>query len=167
MNDIRHPEFIFTMMALLNPKSYLELGLYVGETFEKICTIVPFCVGVDIKDVRTNKEIGVFYKMTTDEFFAMNKEKFDVIFIDADHRHKSVYEDLKNALESLTPFGTIFLHDTDPINPSYYSVGYCGDAYKILDDVQMLGLDAITFPISNEGITIIRRKTDRRVLKCL
>lgn len=165
-NNIRHPDFIFDIVKLLQPQSYLELGLYVGETFDRICTIVSKCVGVDIKDVRENKGHGHFYQMTTDEFFSVNRDTFDVIFIDADHRYESVYTDLKSSLEILNHSGTIFLHDTDPIDKSYYDSGYCGDAYKILDDVHDLDLDAVTFPIAEEGVTVIRRKKDRRVLTC-
>jgi hypothetical protein len=167
MNSVRHPEFIFSMISLLKPQSYLELGLYMGETFEKVCPIVYDCVGVDIKDVRENKNVGQFYQMTTTAFFSINKKTFDVIFIDADHSYENVLSDLKNSLTVLNSFGTIFLHDTDPIDQSYHACGYCGDAYKVIDNMYELGLDAITFPISNEGVTVVRRKEDRRVLACL
>ena len=120
-----------------------------------------------MEDLRKNKDIGKFYQMTTDEFFSTNKDKFDTIFIDADHKYESVSTDLKNSLTILNPFGTIFLHDTDPIDISYHDFGYCGNAYRIIDDLHALGLDAVTFPIAVEGITIVRRKEDRRVLTCL
>lgn len=164
MNSVRHPEFVFNMVNIIKPKTYLELGLYMGETFEKMCPIVSECVGVDTKDVRENKVVGQFYKMTTDEFFVINKKTFDVIFIDADHAYESVSKDLQNSLKVLNLFGTIFLHDTDPIDRTYTDPGFCGDAYRILDDMHGLGLTAVTFPIAQEGITIVKRVGDRRVL---
>lgn len=163
MNAQRHPQIVYNLIKLLNAESYLELGLYVGETFELACSVIQDCVGVDAIDRRNNKAIGTFYNTTTDEFFKSNTRKFDIIFIDADHRYESVLKDLKNALEALNHNGTILLHDTDPEDKKYYDPGFCGDAYKIIDDFEKLNLDSITIPSGHEGVTIVKRKRDRRV----
>jgi len=164
MNAQRHPQIVLSLVKLLNVSSYLELGLYVGETFELVCSVIRDCVGVDVVDRRRNKSIGTFYNTTTDKFFETNNRTFDLIFIDADHRYESVLRDLKNALKILNQNGTIILHDTDPENISYYNPGFCGDSYKVINELDKMGLDSITIPSGHEGITLVKRKQDRRVL---
>ena len=41
------------------------------------------------------------------------------------------------------------------------------DADHNYESVSNLGLDSITLPVAEAGITIVRRKIDRRVLTCL
>ena len=164
MSAKRHPQIVQELVKLLNANSYLELGLYVGETFELVCSYIHDCVGVDTVDKRKNKSIGLFFNTTTDEFFKNNSKTFDVIFIDADHKYESVLKDLKNSLNVLNHNGLIILHDTDPEDKKYYDQGFCGDAYRVVNDLEKMGLDSVTIPSGHEGLTLIKRKKDRRVL---
>jgi predicted O-methyltransferase YrrM len=162
---MRHPNFIAFYVSFFKSSSYLELGLYQGETFTTICKQVPNCVGVDVKDNRIVKE-GKFFECTTDEFFQQNEEKFDVIFIDADHRFESVKKDFENSLKCLNENGTIILHDTDPTELKYLHDGYCSDSYKMNDYLNSRDdISSITLPINTEGLTLVKRFNDRRVLK--
>ena len=53
--------------------------------------------------------------MTSDEFFELNNEKFDFVFVDG-LEHDQVRRDVENALRCLNPGGYIALHDMLPRN---------------------------------------------------
>ena len=162
----RHTDVILQIVKLLNCQKYLELGVYDGLNISTIKKYCNYCVGVDIEDKR--KYFNYEFKLNdTDNFFNDNVEKYDVIFIDADHNVESVKKDFINSLEILNEFGIIFIHDTDPIIEQYKKPGYCGDSYKILNwiDKTYSDLNMITLPITEAGLTIINRKNDRRVNK--
>jgi len=164
-----HSDLIVQLVKSINCKTYLELGLFDGSTLIKVSQFVPRVIGVDTKDLRINKNIGEFYLSTTQDFLQNFNEIIDVIFIDADHSFESVKEDFKNSLKILNEFGVIILHDTDPISEQYLDKGYCGDSYKMIDWIkkEYPEMDIITLPVSEAGLTIIKRSNDRRVNKFL
>jgi hypothetical protein len=86
-------------------KKYLEIGCFKDKIFSKIH--VAYKVGVD-------PERGGNRRMTSDEFFKQNSEKFDVIFIDGLHHYDQVTRDVENALKALSRNGIIILHDMLP-----------------------------------------------------
>ncbi len=90
-----------------------------------------------------------------------------MIFIDADHSFEAVKLDFKASLKNLNEFGIIMLHDTDPISEKYISREHCEDSYKIIDWIktEYPEMDVFTFPISEAGLTIVKRSNDRRVNK--
>lgn len=95
-----------------NYKSYLEIGVYGAACFDKVeCKSK---IGVDPFKGKTIKD--KFYRVTSDEFFAKNERKFDIIFIDGLHQKKQVLRDIENGLECLNNNGTIILHDCNPRN---------------------------------------------------
>ena len=108
-------------IAKRNYRSYLELGCYKNDTFNIIgCSRK---VGVDI-------EQGGTHRMTTDEFFGQNTEKFDIIFIDATHTHDQVMKDFQSSLRVLNPGGLIVMHDCNPANASLERPEACGTAWR-------------------------------------
>ena len=164
---IHHSDFVYQIVRLVECKNYLELGVYTGETFSKVYSVVENAVGVDTKDMRKNK-IGNFYTCITSEFFKLfnNSMLFDVIFIDADHKFSNVKDDFESSIKILNKNGIIIIHDTDPIDIEHTDFGYCGDSYKIIDYIiKENKYDIITFPIAEAGLSIIKRKSDRRVLE--
>ena len=54
------------------------------------------------------------FKMTSDEFFAINESMFDMIFVDGLHTAEQCEKDILNSLRFLQSGGTIAVHDTDP-----------------------------------------------------
>lgn len=86
-------------------QSYLELGVCTSATFDVINCAHK--VGVDIK-------YPADYEMSTDDFFAQNTEKFDIIYIDADHREAQLMIDIENSLLALNQNGIILCHDCNP-----------------------------------------------------
>ena len=88
---------------------YLEIGVRKGENFNKINVDVKF--GVDPNPLFENNNL---YKIKSDDFFKLNKDTFDIIFIDGLHLEEQVDKDIKNSLMCLSENGFILLHDCNP-----------------------------------------------------
>lgn len=179
-NQTGHEEFISCLCRLVGAMSYLELGVYKGDTLKRVAFDNPetSCVGVDRDFGTMSVPLNVnLHRCTTDVFFAdiigkrTVQTQFDVIFIDADHSAESVWKDLKNALRHVRDHGLILLHDTYPKDRAATEPGYCGTAWKVADDLtdvdpQMwdenqlyqLGIEAVTMPY-HPGLTIIRKRS--------
>lgn len=159
-----HSHFIAELVKQINCKTYLELGIYDGITLSLVEPFVERIISVDIKDIRRWK-IGEFHLETTDSFFEHFKETVDVVFIDADHNFESVKKDFKNSLNLLNKYGMIILHDTDPMEPMYLKPNYCGDSYKMDSWIRenFEDLDVMTLPLTQAGLTLVKRKKDNRV----
>jgi len=94
-------EFLVWLIKSCGYKSYLELGLYHGETFQQVRKFVDIADGVDV-EYKSFVAKGHFFHMTTDEFFDKHKDRrYDMIFIDAWHEFSQVKRDLDNALSIL------------------------------------------------------------------
>ena len=166
-----HTGFISYLVRTLGVKYYLELGTNIGYTFNEVKKFVPNCYGVE-KDPKKTGSGGNMFRGTTDDFFKRNTHimpPMDFIFIDADHSFDQVRKDLENSLKILNEGGIIALHDTDPNKELYLRRVHCNDCYKIIDYIHEYrpDLDVITFPIGYEGISLVKKRSDRRVLKCL
>lgn len=156
-----HSSVVYNIAKATGCESYLELGLYKGSTINLVNTVVPKCVGVDIIPVDIE---GEFFLGTTDRFFEQNTDMFDIIFIDADHKFESVKKDFNNSLKILNKYGVIFIHDTDPMSKEYMAPGYCGDSYRLIEFIsERQDLNVITLQILEAGMTIVNRKSDRRI----
>jgi hypothetical protein len=61
----------------------------------------------------------------------------------------------------------IILHDTDPMEERLIEPRYCSDSYKIDNWVRTNydDFDVMTLPISEAGLTLVKRKKDKRVNK--
>ena len=90
-------------------QSYLEIGVRDGGNFDQIEIDVK--VGVDPAPTTHAN-----FKITSDEFFAAIDHTFlfDLIFIDGLHLFEQVRRDLRNALNHLSPKGTVVMHDCNP-----------------------------------------------------
>ena len=91
--------------------SYLEIGVGDGRHFQAVCCGKK--VGVDPAEGEYARAAPT-HRMTSDEFFASNRETFDVVFIDGLHHCDVVTRDLRNALQILNPGGAVVCHDLNP-----------------------------------------------------
>lgn len=66
---------------------------------------------------------------STSDFFKQNKQRFDLVYIDANHDHENVIEDFNN---SVLVSDFIFIHDTVPPEESFCDGNKCSDSYKVL-----------------------------------
>ena len=112
---------INTLLEARGYESYLEIGCQADVAFNA---------------VRAKQKIGIdpvsggTLRMTSDEFFALNTETFDLIFIDGDHHHDQVFRDISNSLRSLKPRGTIVMHDCFPPDLGHEALYFCGTAWR-------------------------------------
>lgn len=161
--EIEHLDLIKQIIRLTGCNKYLELGIREGYHIGQIREHCEYCVGVDILDRRTFFNFD-FKLSTTDKFFEDNTETFDIVFIDANHSFEFVKKDFINSLKILNQYGIILIHDTDPIYEEYMSPDKCGDSYKIIPWIEQNypELNLITLPITESGLTIVNRKSDKR-----
>ena len=109
--------------------SYLEIGSFEGNSalyiLKNFKTKKVICIDIWDKYDHNNKDENIkmfesfksnlnefvdrfsFFKNTSDEYFANNSEKFDVIYIDGWHEAPQVYKDLNNSWNSLNINGLI------------------------------------------------------------
>lgn len=131
--------------------SYLELGYEnlenVGNNFKQVDGFKSQ-ISVDMNNHNAT------YTMTTDEFFKINKHKFDIIYIDAGHTYEQVLLDYNNSVKALNEGGVIFIHDLFPPNIEFTIPGYCGDGFRLLSDLIILERDFLTY-IPDMGLTQI------------
>lgn len=128
---------LLTFFKNTNIKNYLELGVALGGSFflnsiflQKTLQISHCVDCLAYKDVpwvqqtyeKINSKIErlkqffpdkefYFFNETTDDFFLKNTQKYDCIFIDADHEYDSVKKDYENSLKSLNNGGYLIFHD--------------------------------------------------------
>jgi hypothetical protein len=128
---IRRAAILNTLVEKYGYQSYLEMGQ--GErknTLDWVQCRVK--VGVD-----PDRTLNAAYQMTSDEFFALNNDRFDLVFIDGLHHADQVERDILNALQILTSNGTIVLHDCNPTSEEWQLVPrpknptpWTGDVWK-------------------------------------
>jgi hypothetical protein len=91
-------------------QSYLEIGVRnPSDCFDHIDCPVKHGVDPGIEG-----EFPITFRMTSDDFFNINKAKYDLIFIDGLHLDFQVEKDIINSLKILNDKGSIVLHDCYP-----------------------------------------------------
>lgn len=124
-------EVIQSMIDLRGFKTYLEIGSFRNENVKNL--VIDRKVTVD-----PDPDAYANYQMTSDQYFAENDEKFDIIFIDGLHEHSQVWRDIRNSLCHLNPNGVIVMHDCMPKsekmqlwdNKSHQHEEWTGDTWK-------------------------------------
>ncbi len=102
-------------------RSYLEIGVAAGLTFDRIPCARK--VGVDTG----TEHPAITNRLSSDDFFAQNTERFDLIFIDGHHEEHQVLRDVEHALACLNPGGVVVCHDINPAQEDYQRSPYVGN----------------------------------------
>ncbi len=137
-------------------KNYLEIGCFKNVCFNKIeCA----------KKTGVDPDIGGTVRMTSDEFFAQNKEKFDCIFIDGLHEYAQVKKDIENAIECLAEGGTILLDDCLPLKYEYQTVPasdliWNGDVWKAVVEARTWDNVETAVTLIDHGIGLIKKRAN-------
>jgi hypothetical protein len=105
---------------------------------------------------------GGTHRMSSDDFFLNNKQKFDVIFIDGFHTYHQVKKDTINACKFANKTSTIISHDFLPQSwftavPNDYKVldfKWNGDCWKFAFELLHKGINFYIVKI-DEGIMVI------------
>jgi len=137
-------------------KSYLEIGVWNGLNFQEISC--RYKIGVD-----PDPESPATLKITSDDFFAQNKEKFDIVFIDGLHHADQVEKDILNALTVLNEGGTIICHDMNPAEEAHQVTPFNGgiwngDCWKAFVKLRQERTDLVMFTVDTDyGCAIIKK----------
>lgn len=159
-----HVDFISQLASNMKVNVYAEIGIYEGETFNKINAIRKYAVDISpsalayipnspeiVKILGTSKELSVELRES--------EEKVDLLFIDANHDSKAVQEDFMQIEMYMSNCGLVCFHDTFPKDESFTSSKLCGDAYLAIPQLQIVYPDwqFVTVPV-HPGLTIAARK---------
>ena len=153
-------EIIQTLINQKKYSSYLEIGTHKDEVFSKISC--SYKVGVDPFS-------GGNVRMTSDDFFEQNSEKFDCIFIDGLHHYNQVKKDLKNSINCLNEKGMILIHDCMPKSIHAQAVprtesDWNGDVWKsLVEQRTMQNTDCYTI-YADHGIGVVLKRKNRNQL---
>lgn len=140
--------------------SYLEIGCYNDDCFSKIN--VTKKVGVD-------PLVGGNVRMSSDDFFNINKEKFDCIFIDGLHTYEQVKKDINNSLKYVNDNGVILVHDCLPESIFEQAVPrskrrFKGDTWKAIVEMRTRkNIDTYTCVV-DEGLGVILKRENHNLL---
>ena len=140
--------------------SYLEIGCYNDDCFSKIN--VTKKVGVD-------PLVGGNVRMSSDDFFNINKEKFDCIFIDGLHTYEQVKKDINNSLKYVNDNGVILVHDCLPESIFEQAVPrskrrFKGDTWKAIVEMRTRkNVDTYTCVV-DEGLGVILKRENHNLL---
>lgn len=116
-------DIINALIKKNNYKTYLEIGTQYGTCFTQIQAEYKECVDPEkVFDCLT-------HVMTSDQYFAQNTNKFDIVFVDGLHTEMQTRIDILNAFEVLNPYGTIVAHDCLPDSVEATMPWYCGTSY--------------------------------------
>ena len=143
-----------------NYKSYLEIGCCKNEVFSKI----------NIKKVGVDPNSGGTVRLTSDDFFKTNKEKFDLVFIDGLHVYDQVKQDIINSLEVLNNNGVILIHDCLPEkiweqNVPRMNGAWSGDVWKVIPFFRSNSNIDVYTCVADRGIGIIFKRHNKNILK--
>ena len=108
--------------------------------------------------------------MTSDEFFKINKDNFDIIFLDGLHTYEQTIKDIDNSLKILKEKGVIIVHHCLPkkiwtqIVPRIYG-HWNGDVWKAIVHTRTYeNVDTYTLK-ADHGLGIIFNRKNRNLLK--
>ena len=142
-------------------KSFLEIGSFNNDTFDKI--LVQNKVGVD-------PERGGNIRLTSDEFFKTNKSFFDIVFIDGLHLYEQVRKDFFNSLNFLNPGGVILIHDClpskfrDQVRLRSHEL-WNGDVWKLVVELRTLDYIQLYTIIADYDVAIVKIGKNENILK--
>lgn len=141
-------------------KNYLEIGCNLDEIFSKI----------PIEKIGVDPVRGGNYRGTSDEFFFINKSKFDCIFIDGLHEYDQVLKDINNSLKVLSDDGVIILHDCLPAKASHQFVPrsrylWNGDVWKAVVEARTWEHVNTFTVLIDHGVAIIKKEKNQDLLK--
>ena len=152
------------IQTLINKKKYnhyLEIGTYKDEVFSQIkCK----------KKIGVDPVSGGNIRMTSDDFFKINKSKFDLIFIDGLHTYNQVKKDILNSIKFLNKDGIILLHDCLPDNYFAHAIprsiiNWNGDVWRAFVEIRTKeNLDSYCCN-ADYGIGFVFKRKNRNLLK--
>lgn len=142
-------------------KKYLEIGIFNGFTFKKVACelkhgVEPGAEGVCISEVT--------HRMTSDDFFKICKDTYDIILIDGLHEYRQVIKDFNNSIKHINHNGYILFHDCNPPDELSQkvpreSISWNGDVWKAFVMIRESNPHSFVFD-TDFGIGVVKNNTD-------
>jgi len=158
--------YLNTPSLLKKPKPwiYAEFGIRNGDTFNLVAPLFEKAYAVDHVDCLTpiqhNANLIWFHGSTTEFINNLSDEKFDLVFIDADHSYEQSMKDFAGVFPFVKDNGIIVLHDSYPPNEAHTGEGSaCGDVWKTAWEIRTQWknvCEIVTIP-AEFGFSIIRK----------
>ncbi|PHN02211.1 class I SAM-dependent methyltransferase [Flavilitoribacter nigricans] len=130
-------------------RSYLEIGVRESTTFSRIN--LEDKIGINPGGSTLSKVLSI----TSDQFFLQNDRKFDLIFVDGDHRSAQALRDLKNSLISINDNGFVVVHDTMPHNLEYTQPNWCGTVFRAVQEINQDPSISLHTVNTDHGVSIL------------
>src|ERR1022692_701090 len=117
---ISRADVVQALADLYEEPCYLEIGVWLGETFHAVKATRKVAVDPKFKFAAQDREAGdkvIYHETISDIYFgelASSDEKFDVIFLDGLHTFEQTLRDLLNAEAYLKPNGVVIIDDVMP-----------------------------------------------------
>lgn len=130
-----HTQLLNYLIKKHDLKSYLEIGVQSSANNFDLVNL-KYKVGVDPEITPVNRIANIaLVRKTSDEFFEINIDTFDLVFIDGLHHADQVKRDFENSLKCLDENGIILIHDVlpeieDTTHVPRDSKVWHGDVYK-------------------------------------
>lgn len=138
--------------------TYLEIGTLRKECFDLVDCATKWCVDPG--------QFGVEYdfNMTSDEFFAQNAARFDIVFIDGLHTAEQVERDILNSFAFLNQGGRVVLHDCNPPDFHHHNYALCGSVWKALYQLRRKRNDLVLYTVDTDyGVGVLQRGASERI----
>jgi len=159
---MRYAGLLVELAKTRTVKTYVELGVRDGDTFNMVSPYVDRAIGVDTKPMNgVIKHPHVrLLQMTTDEAVSyVNSTTIDLLFIDACHAYKQAHRDFINYINLVKPeTGLVIMHDTCPVKQKHLSPRYCHDVWRVADTIRRdPQYEIVSLPGPIGGLSIIRK----------
>jgi hypothetical protein len=153
-------DLINRLIAAYKYENYLEIGCSTDACFQNIAAKNK--LGVDPFS-------GGTHRMTSDEFFAANKQTFDIIFIDGLHQYAQAKNDLLNSIRALNANGVILMHDCLPLTyraqlPFPPGGAWNGDVWKAFVEMRTQEHFDSAVCLIDHGVGIIKKRKNQNIL---
>lgn len=115
------------------------------------------------------KTVNGYFRKTAHLYIGSSDDFFhDIVippialgFIDGGHKYEQVKRDFDNMFKRLVNNGFIFIHDTYPPHEEWVRPNYCGDGYKLRQELEKReDVDCFTWVRGaiGVGLTMVRKK---------
>ncbi len=143
---VMHWDVLNKISEIIAAERYLEIGVCDGSNMRQMKVKEKW--GVDPHpQIPAVASSDVFVAKTSKEFFlhiSKHAGRFDLVFIDGDHRAEVVYAEVQDALLNLADDGVIVLHDCNPHTEAMQIVPgiqgeWTGDVWKAVTQLRKEG----------------------------
>jgi len=156
-------EIVNNIIKIKEYRNYLEIGTFKDDLFKNV--VCQNKIGVDPVS-------GGNIRKTSDQFFAENSRKFDIIFIDGLHHYHQVKKDILNSISILEEGGIILMHDCMPRDYYYQAVprsqlNWNGDTWKAFLEVRCNSRYDSYCCYADEGVGVILNRPNKNKLELI